>query len=115
MIDVTARLLCGSVYLSGEVVECSITFSHPPSPTHKISQSNQDVLESLAWASAQINCQCTCDPKVSKQQAAQNNVTHSDTSLGSSAQESGKIEVATKPRILFCDLRLPPGQARTCE
>lgn len=36
MIEVTAKLVRGHVFLSGEVVECIITFSHPVSPTHKV-------------------------------------------------------------------------------
>lgn len=36
MIEVTAKLVRSQIFLSGEVVECIITFSHPVSPTHKV-------------------------------------------------------------------------------
>lgn len=112
MIDVTAKLVRGPVYLSGEIVECSISFTHPPSPSHKVSQSHSDVFESLAWASAQIICQCYTDGKVTKQDEKFNS-TFNDTTLAACVQDAGHIEKATKPRILFCDLRLSPGQTKT--
>lgn len=115
MIDLTAKLLRGHVFLSGEVVECSISFSRPPSPSHKISQSHTDVLESLAWAAAQIHCQCFTDLKVQKDGDRSTIPTFADTALGASSHESGQIEIATKPKILFCDLRLSPGQTKTCK
>ncbi|XP_017771625.1 PREDICTED: RAB6A-GEF complex partner protein 2 [Nicrophorus vespilloides] len=113
MIEVTAKLIRGPVYLSGEQIECAITFSHPKSAAHKVSQSHNDSFECLAWASAQINCQCTTDNKVKKQVDKGNNLKHSETSLAMCTQDVGHIEIATKPRILFCDLRLSPGQSRT--
>lgn len=117
MIEVTAKLIRGSVYLSGESVECCITFSNPLLPDHKIAQSHYDSFESLAWASAQIHCQCTTDAKVHNQNVVQALVppTKSDTSLAIGGPDSGKIEIATKPRILFCDLRLSPGESRSCK
>lgn len=114
MIEVTARLIRGPVYLSGEIVECSILFTHPPSPSHKVSQSNNDAFESLAWASAQIHCHCSTDAKINSQ-GEKINATYNDTSLAACIQDSGRIEMATKPRILFCDLRLSPGQTKTCK
>ncbi|XP_018573553.1 RAB6A-GEF complex partner protein 2 [Anoplophora glabripennis] len=113
MIEVTAKLPHGHVFLSGEIVECSITFAHPPSPTHKVSQSHTDVFESLAWASAQIHCQCFTDSRISKENERVNQLTFPHTALGASTPDSGKIEIATKPKILFCDLRLSPGQTKT--
>lgn len=116
MIEVVARLIRGHVFLSGEVVECGITFTHPTSPSHMISQSHDDVFEGLAWASAQIICQCFTDPKISNRDEAKLNQTilSNNTALGVNIQD-GKIEICTKPRILFCDLRLSPGQTRTCK
>lgn len=114
MIEVSAKLLRGHVFLSGEIVECSITFSHPHSPSHKVSQSNTDAFERLAWASAQIHCQCYTDSKIYKENERVNQLTFADTALGASTQD-GKTEIATKPKILFCDLRLSPGQTKTCE
>lgn len=116
MIEVAVKLLKGSIYLTGEVVECIITFSHPPSPSHKVSQSHSDVFESLAWASAQITCQCTTDIKLNKQEEPpKTDHLLNDTALSSCVTDSGYIELATKPKILFCDLRLSPGQFKSCK
>ncbi|KAJ8963304.1 hypothetical protein NQ318_018773 [Aromia moschata] len=113
MIEVTAKLPHGHVFLSGGIVECSIIFTHPPSPTHRVSQSHTDVFESLAWASAQIHCQCFTDSKLSKDNERLPQLTFADTALGASTIDSGTVEIATKPKILFCDLRLSPGQTKT--
>ncbi|CAH1164104.1 unnamed protein product [Phaedon cochleariae] len=112
MIEVSARLHHGHVFLSGEVVECSVTFFHPPSPNHILSQSFADVFESLAWASAQIHCQCFTGSRENKEDRSGLS-TYADTALGATTQENGKIEIATRPKILFCDLRLSPGQSKT--
>lgn len=116
MIEVIAKLIRGPVYLSGEIVECNISFVHPYSAIHKLSQSHSDVFESLAWASAQIHCQCTIDAKFNRQQDKFIN-TFNDTSLDVCLKDStnGNVVVTTKPRILFCDLRLSPGQVKTCK
>lgn len=114
MIEVTAKLPRGHVFLSGEVVECTISFTHPPSPTRKVSQSHTDIFESLAWASAQIHCQCFTESKLNKDNDRLNQFTFAGTALGT-ATENGKLEIATKPKILFCDLRLSPGQTKTCK
>lgn len=116
MIEVVAKLIRSHVFLTGEVVECSISFTHPTSPSHMISQSNDDTFESLAWASAQIICLCFTDPKISKQEEGKTSQTvlSNKTALTVSTQE-GNIEIATKPKILFCDLRLSPGQTKTCK
>lgn len=117
MIEVTAKLIRGSVYLSGETIECCITFSNRLSPGHRTYQSNTDAFESLAWASAQIHCYCTTDPKVRKQSESEprKSITNSETALTEDIHHKGKTEVATKPRILFCDLRLSPGDKRSCK
>lgn len=115
MIEVIAKLLSGPVYLSGEVVECSILFIHPNLPSHRMSQSNADSFGSLAWASAQIHCQCTTDSKIARSAAnsGKSSILPNDTSLTICAQDSSVVEFATKPKILFCDLRLSPGQTKT--
>ncbi|XP_022920364.1 RAB6A-GEF complex partner protein 2 [Onthophagus taurus] len=116
MIEVTAKLIRGPVYLLGEIVECGISFTHPPSPQHRVSQSNNDAFESLAWASAQIHCQCTTDSKLNRtktEKKDESNCLINNTTLSVGNHDSGRTEVATKPRILFCDLRLSPGQTKT--
>ncbi|XP_023029271.1 RAB6A-GEF complex partner protein 2 [Leptinotarsa decemlineata] len=112
MIEVIAKLPHGHVFLSGEIVECSITFIHPPSPNHMVSQSFTDAFETLAWASAQILCQCSTDSKVTHEKEKLS-PTFADTSLGTGLHENGTSEIATRPKILFCDLRLSPGQSKT--
>ncbi|XP_044728554.1 RAB6A-GEF complex partner protein 2 [Chrysoperla carnea] len=113
MIEVKAKLIRGSVFLIGETVECYITFSNPPIPNYQTSQSHDDSFESLAWASAQIDCLCTTDGKIGKNPlGATKPKTNSETSL-TPCDESGYIEVATKPVILFCDLRLSPGETKS--
>ena len=64
MIEITAKLIRGPVYFSGEVIECLVTFSNPLNPIHQISQSHSDIFESLAWASAQVHCQCSTNNKI---------------------------------------------------
>ncbi|XP_056648114.1 RAB6A-GEF complex partner protein 2 [Diorhabda sublineata] len=113
MIEVVAKLPHGHVFLSGETLECSVTFNHPPSPNHTVSQSHTDVFESLAWASAQIHCHCFTDSKVAKDRGGENVSNFPGTALSVNINEHAKVEVATKPKILFCDLRLSPGQSKT--
>lgn len=114
MIEVIAKLVRGHVFLSGEVVECVISFSHPVSPSHKVSQSHTDIFESLAWASAQIHCQCFTDSKIPKfkENEKSSHIALADTALGTVGGDNAKVEFATKPKILFCDLRLSPGQTK---
>ncbi|XP_060518902.1 RAB6A-GEF complex partner protein 2 [Cylas formicarius] len=115
MIEVRAKLLRGHVFLSGEFIECIISFSHPVTPSHKVSQSHTDVFECLAWASAQIHCQCFTDTKILKDKGVNKHspIALADTSLGTLTGENAKLVFSTKPKILFCDLRLCPGQTKT--
>lgn len=83
-----------------------------------MSQSHTDVFEGLAWASAQIHCQCFTDGKISKVKVLDrrpSQITLPDTALGSITGDNAKLEFATKPKILFCDLRLSPGQVKHCK
>uniref|UniRef100_G3Q5W1 GP1 homolog, RAB6A GEF complex partner 1 n=1 Tax=Gasterosteus aculeatus TaxID=69293 RepID=G3Q5W1_GASAC len=52
MIEVVASMARGPVFLSGELLECLITFTNPMSHL-----STSASCEMLAWASAQIHCQ----------------------------------------------------------
>lgn len=118
MIEVTAKLVRGHVYLAGESVECYITFSNTPALTHKRSQSNSDALESLAWASAQIHCQCTTNSKVAYPDGnlfapEELSTANTDTSFAPCRGERGHVVLSTKPRILFCDLRLSTGESKS--
>uniref|UniRef100_A0A182PAC1 RAB6A-GEF complex partner protein 2 n=1 Tax=Anopheles epiroticus TaxID=199890 RepID=A0A182PAC1_9DIPT len=115
MIEICAKLLRdqSAVFMCGEVVECLIDFIHPSLPEHKISQSNSDILENLAWATVQLHCYCNAsfNEKSSHEAAANRNVGGS-TSLNASNQLKGEVLHSTEPKILFCDLRLSPGEAK---
>lgn len=37
------------------------------------------------------------------------------TALDAVTQAPGEVIVATKPKILFCDLRLQPGETKMCK
>ncbi|XP_065082908.1 RAB6A-GEF complex partner protein 2 [Ochlerotatus camptorhynchus] len=119
MIEITAWLIRdqSAVFLCGETVECLITFTNPSLPEHRISQSNSDILENLAWATVQIHCYCNStiqDRGVSGLETANpihKNVSGS-TSLNASNQLKGEVLKSTVPKILFCDLRLSPGESR---
>lgn len=119
MIEVSARLTRGVVYLASEVIECILTFRNPSTDLNTKAQSNSDVCETLAWASAQIHCQCTVsDDKVifpSNSPVAQEElaVSNKNTSFAPCVGERGHVVLATKPKILFCDVRLLPGESKS--
>ncbi|XP_022105233.1 RAB6A-GEF complex partner protein 2-like isoform X2 [Acanthaster planci] len=114
MIEVSAHLTRGLTFLAGEIVECSIAFTCPSNATSS--------LESLAWASAQLHCQChissskvilpkmPADEKSEELEMLQSSV---NTSLAPSRGEKGQCILSTEPKILFCDLKLKPGERKT--
>ena len=67
MIEIKARILRSAVYLSGETLQCEITFSNVntkecPSPrkvNHYKEEKQIKKVERLAWSSVQIHCQCS--------------------------------------------------------
>lgn len=117
MIEITAKLLRGPVYFSGEAIECLVTFSNPPNPIHQTSQSHSDLFECLAWASAQVHCQCSTNGKVvlsdKLNTTARLAAINADTTFAPWQQDSGHAVMNTKPKILFCDLRLSAGESKT--
>ncbi|XP_054258121.1 RAB6A-GEF complex partner protein 2 [Macrosteles quadrilineatus] len=118
MIEITAKLIGGPVYLPGENVGCYITFTNPPLPAHIRSRSNRDTLESLAWASAQIHCLCSTNGKVPLPSKTpylpeEKVVSNSDTSYAPCRGDRGRIVLSTTPKILFCDLKLAPGESKS--
>lgn len=135
MIEVKARLLRGSVFFAGECIECEIIFTNvadgkketrnQPCNHTNIDCSNQSLeMDRLAWASAQIHCQCTVNEsrvKIwssnSRTDQIQNQVSTgsnaSCTSFVPSRGEEGRCLLSTQPKILFCDLELAPGESRT--
>lgn len=118
MIEVSAKLIGGPVYLPGESIGCCITFSHPPVPSDTRSRSNRDALETLAWSSAQIHCLCSTNGKVplptkGSLTPEEVSISSSDTSFAPCRGDRGHIVLSTKPKILFCDLRLAPGENKS--
>ncbi|RZF33861.1 hypothetical protein LSTR_LSTR009885 [Laodelphax striatellus] len=118
MIEVSAKLVGGPIFLPGESIGCCITFTNPPVPSDTRSRSNKDVLETLAWASAQIHCLRSTSDKIniSTPEAVVPEevcISSSETSFAPCRGDRGKIVLSTKPKILFCDLRLSPGESKT--
>ncbi|KAG5684509.1 hypothetical protein PVAND_013738 [Polypedilum vanderplanki] len=108
MIEIDAKLLRNqsAVFLCGETVEVFITISNHSLPEHKISQSNVDAMEHLAWASVQINGYC-------KTQQVKNIQNIQQTLPKTSLNIHENSILSTEPKILFCDLRLANGESRT--
>ena len=73
MVEIEVRLLRGSVYFAGEPIRCQITFTNTAKrgatngqdsrtnhvKSSKFSRRKVIGIETIAWASAQIHCQCT--------------------------------------------------------
>ncbi|XP_016409699.1 RAB6A-GEF complex partner protein 2 isoform X1 [Sinocyclocheilus rhinocerous] len=111
MIEVVASMARGPVFLAGEVLECLITFTNPISHLSTSASS-----EMLAWASAQIHCQFHASESrvaLPAQGTKQDVQAESDTVLIPSRGERGQCVLDTPPKILFCDLRLDPGESKT--
>ncbi|XP_074650930.1 RAB6A-GEF complex partner protein 2-like [Tubulanus polymorphus] len=109
-IEVNGVLQRGTIYLAGETIECVITFSNRgnPIPFHGA--------ETLAWASAQIHCQRTIsESRVNLPTAPAITPTGGTSSSSSSGitGERGTTVLSTKPKILFCDLSLRPGESKS--
>ncbi|CAH3160014.1 unnamed protein product [Porites lobata] len=132
MIEVKARLLRGSVFFAGECIECEIIFTNTASikesncsETGNHALNNEWMKENsgtdrLAWASAQIHCQCTVNESRVKLSSRTDrmsdqftlNSTSSCTSFVPSRGEEGRCLMSTQPKILFCDLELAPGESK---
>ncbi|GCB69745.1 hypothetical protein scyTo_0010616 [Scyliorhinus torazame] len=112
MIEVVAKLLRGPVFLTGEVLECVITFTNPMT-----ARSTSASSEMLAWASAQIHCQFhTSESRVAlppSEDAKHDVQAENETVFVPNRGERGKCILATPPKILFCDLRLDPGESKS--
>lgn len=81
---------------------------------------NREGPDGLSWSSVQIHCQCTVSESrvylVRSHQLSTEEVstTACDTSFVPSKGERGMTVLSTKPKILFCDLRLDPGESKIC-
>lgn len=78
-------------------------------------------LENLAWATAQIHCYCTStnDEKLNDSNPSKTTtkilpIVTADTALNTQ-QGQGNVVLETEPKILFCDLRLSPGETKSCK
>ncbi|CAK1583759.1 unnamed protein product [Parnassius mnemosyne] len=109
MIELSAKLTTGTVYLAGEALECCITFCHTTQPEHWNSQSHSDILENLAWASAQIHCFYSTSGNSSEKAVS----VEKTTALEVTSCDIGDVVFHTKPKILFCDLTIPLGETKT--
>jgi hypothetical protein len=86
--------------------------------------------EKISWASVQLHCQrYVNEQKVNLQQNQQHisNTKSNDstatnvdivpldsTALIATKGETGQTVYTSKPCVLFCDLKLQPGETRTC-
>ncbi|XP_072050998.1 RAB6A-GEF complex partner protein 2-like [Amphiura filiformis] len=114
MIEVTANLCRGTVFLAGEVLECSVTIS-----CREGNGQGSRGGKSLAWASAQLHCQChVSESKVkvpTERKTEDVDLTQSTgyTSFVPSRGEKGVCILSTTPKILCCDVHLRPGDSKT--
>ncbi len=82
--------------------------------------------EKISWASVQLHCQrYVNEQKVNLQQqqhisntksndSTATNVPLDSTALIATKGETGQTVYTSKPCVLFCDLKLQPGETRTC-
>ncbi|XP_029439049.1 RAB6A-GEF complex partner protein 2 isoform X3 [Rhinatrema bivittatum] len=113
MIEVVAKLVRGPVFLAGEMLECFVTFTNPLS-----SFSTSASSEMLAWASAQIHCQFHASENrvlLPPSEDSKHDVqAENETVFVPNRGERGQCILSTPPKILFCDLRLDPGESKSC-
>ncbi len=83
--------------------------------------------EKISWASVQLHCQRYInEQKVNLQQQISNTKSNDSlatnidivpldsTALIATKGETGQTVYTSKPCVLFCDLKLQPGETRTC-
>lgn len=75
----------------------------------------------MAWATAQIHCYCartnddkSIDVGTTKSMQKSNVILSAETALNTQ-QGQGNTVLETEPKILFCDLRLSPGETKSCK
>ncbi|CAJ0967756.1 unnamed protein product [Ranitomeya imitator] len=103
MIEVVAKLVRGPVFLAGENLECVVAFTNPLSALSTSASS-----ETLAWASAQIHCQFHASD--SRVQLPASEEPQQDVQA---VNETGAVHPFHSTKILFCDLRLDPGETKS--
>ncbi|XP_034487782.1 RAB6A-GEF complex partner protein 2 [Drosophila innubila] len=119
MIEIKAKLVRAdsAIYATGECVECLIEFTHKVfaeehlKPTDR--NANNANLENLAWASVQLHCyRKTNFSTPSTDKTTELTELIGRTALDAVTQAPGEVIVTTKPKILFCDLKLKPGETK---
>jgi hypothetical protein len=130
MVEVFAEILRGPgapVYLTGEEIECEISFKNIDDSSSSAAQANKNLknkknkIEVLAWACAQISCQCYINetkvvlPKLRAQYQKEIENIEKGTSFMPNKGENGIIIYSSKPKILFCDLKLEPNVSKSCK
>uniref|UniRef100_A0A905AUT1 RAB6A-GEF complex partner protein 2 n=1 Tax=Glossina morsitans morsitans TaxID=37546 RepID=A0A905AUT1_GLOMM len=111
MIEIKAKLVRAdaAIYATGERVECLIEF------VHKVGENVENVNndENLAWASAQLHCYRKTSFSVSSQgKSLDLSEMIGKTALDAVTQAPGDIIITTKPKILFCDLKLKVNESK---
>lgn len=127
MVEVHAEVLRGPgspVYLIGEEIECEISFRNldasDTQDAKSATKSKKSKIEVLAWACAQISCQCYINetkvilPKSRAQYQKDIENIEKGTSFMPNKGENGIIIYSSKPKILFCDLKLEPNVSKSC-
>nr|XP_039271892.1 LOW QUALITY PROTEIN: RAB6A-GEF complex partner protein 2-like [Styela clava] len=121
MIEVTARLARGSAYFAGEPIKCLLTFKNVGNPKDPMSESPKKTsakADTLAWASAQIACFCSVSgSRVIMPESLSNNMMMASQEVKMQhrlphKEEHGRCVLQTNIKILFCDLRLMPGELK---
>jgi hypothetical protein len=85
------------------------------------------IFEKISWASVQLHCQRYInEQKVNLHQQLSNTKSNDSlatnieivpldsTALIATKEETGQTVYTSKPCVLFCDLKLQPGETRTC-
>nr|XP_009858270.1 RAB6A-GEF complex partner protein 2 [Ciona intestinalis] len=115
MIEVVAKLRRGSVYFAGETIHCSLTFTNVPDTE----PGNNTESETIAWASVQLHCFCSISearvvlpPALMKNMLAKRKDVGPSTSFVPYKDEQGHCVLQTPVKILFCDLKLAPGESK---
>lgn len=133
-IEVQARLLQRAVFFAGESVHCEVIVSYQNQSSRDLigAENVSDVVNSgpmeqdnpsdskdeqiLAWASAQIYCQChTNENKVTplnNLKGQRNLPAEMATSFIATRGETGHCFLSTKQTILFCNQKFQKGQIK---
>ncbi|EDW15876.1 RAB6A-GEF complex partner protein 2 isoform X1 [Drosophila mojavensis] len=115
MIEIKAKLVRAdsAIYATGECVECLIEFTHKLFGEEQQRNAKASTVENLAWASVQLHCyRKTSYSTQSADKTAELAELIGRTALDAVTQTPGEVIVATKPKILFCDLKLQPGETK---